>query len=310
MSDQVIINEVGLRDGLQNQPKIVPTEGKLEMLDALIAAGIRSVEAASFVSPKAVPQMADAAELYGRVPMDKAVAYEALVPNEKGYERAVAAGAKTIALVLAATETLNQKNINMSLDQAVAVNIHVIKRANAEGIKPRSYISAAVGCPYEGQVSPEVVFDLTARMFDAGAAEVAIADTIGCGNPAQLKHIFETLARRYGPERLAGHFHDTRGLALANTWAALECGVRKFDTSIGGLGGCPFAPGATGNVATEDVAHMLNECGYETGIDVEALRKAVAIAEKHTDQKLGGRVLTWIESQERRKRAKESAAAE
>jgi len=310
MSDRVIVNEVGLRDGLQNQPRHVPTEGKLEILDALIAAGVRSVEATSFVSPKMVPQMADAAELYSRLPQDKGVTYEALVPNEKGYERAIAAGAKTIALVLAATEQMNQKNIGMSLERATEVNIAVIKRANREGIKPRSYIATSLGCPFEGDVAPEVVFGIAARMFEAGAAEVAIADTIGSGNPAQVKFIFATLAARYGADRLAAHFHDTRGLALANIWAALECGVRKFDTAIGGLGGCPFAPGATGNVATEDVVHMAQQSGFETGIDIEGLRKAVAVAEKYTEQKLGGRVLTWIESQERRKQAKASAAAE
>ena len=310
MSDKVIINEVGLRDGLQNQPRHVPVEGKLEILGALIAAGVRSVEATSFVSPKAVPQMADAGELYGRLPLDQGVNYQALVPNEKGYERAVASGAKTIALVLASTEEMNVKNIGMSLERAIEVNIGVIKRAKREGIIPRSYISTAVGCPYEGDVAPEVVFDLTAQMFEAGAAEVAVADTIGSGNPAQVKFIFETLANRYGPERLAAHFHDTRGLALANTWAALECGVRTFDTSIGGLGGCPFAPGATGNVATEDVVHMVERSGFETGIDVEGLRKAVKIAADFTGQELGGRVLSWIESQERRKQATASAAAE
>ncbi|MBT4425518.1 MAG: hydroxymethylglutaryl-CoA lyase [Rhodospirillaceae bacterium] len=310
MSNKVIINEVGLRDGLQNQPRHVPVEGKLEILGALIAAGVRSVEATSFVSPKAVPQMADASELYGRLPLDQGVNYQALVPNEKGYERAVASGAKTIALVLASTEEMNVKNIGMSLERAIEVNIGVIKRAKREGIIPRSYISTAVGCPYEGDVAPEVVFDLTAQMFEAGAAEVAVADTIGSGNPAQVKFIFETLANRYGPERLAAHFHDTRGLALANTWAALECGVRTFDTSIGGLGGCPFAPGATGNVATEDVVHMVERSGFETGIDVEGLRKAVKIAADFTGQELGGRVLSWIESQERRKQATASAAAE
>jgi hydroxymethylglutaryl-CoA lyase len=310
MSDKVIVNEVGLRDGLQNQPRHVPVEGKLEMLNSLIAAGVSSIEVTSFVSPKAVPQMADASELYGRLPLDKGVNFEALVPNEKGYERAVAAGAKTVALVLASTEEMNQKNIGMSLERATEVNIAVIKRANREGIKPRSYISTAMGCPYEGDVAPEVVFDIAARMFEAGAAEAAVADTIGSGDPAQVKFIFETLAKRYGPERLAAHFHDTRGLALANSWVALECGVRKFDTSIGGLGGCPFAPGAAGNVATEDVVHMLERSGFTTGIDIAGLRKAVAVAEKHTEQKLGGRVLSWIESQERRKQAKASAAAE
>ncbi len=310
MSDTVIVNEVGLRDGLQNQPRLVPVEGKLAILEALIAAGVKSVEATSFVSPKAVPQMADAGELFARLPRDRGVAYAALVPNEKGYERAVEAGAKTIALVLAATETLNRKNINMSLERATEVNIAVIKRAKAEGIEARSYISAAVGCPYEGGVAPEVVFGLTDRMLDAGADEVAIADTIGCGNPAQIKHIFSTLAQRYGPEILSGHFHDTRGMGLTLTWAALECGIRKFDSSIGGLGGCPFAPGASGNLATEDLVFMLNESGFECGIDVTGLRAAVKVAEEQTKQKLGGRVVAWLESQERRKKAAASAAAE
>ena len=310
MNDKVIVNEVGLRDGLQNQPRHVSVEGKLEMLDSLIAAGVRSVEVTSFVSPKAVPQMADATELYGRLPSDKGVTYEALVPNEKGYERAVAAGAKTIALVLASTQMMNEKNIGMSLERATEVNIAVIKRAKTEGIKPRSYISTAVGCPYEGNVAPEVIFNLADQMFKAGAEEVAVADTIGSGDPAQVRFIFETLANRYGAERLAAHFHDTRGLALANTWAALDCGVRKFDTSIGGLGGCPFAPGATGNVATEDVVHMVERCGFRTGIEIAGLRKAVAVAEKYTEQTLGGRVLSWIESQERRSQDKASAAAE
>ena len=310
MNDKVIVNEVGLRDGLQNQPRHVSVEGKLEMLDSLNAAGVRSVEVTSFVSPKAVPQMADATELYGRLPSDKGVTYEALVPNEKGYERAVAAGAKTIALVLASTQMMNEKNIGMSLERATEVNIAVIKRAKTEGIKPRSYISTAVGCPYEGNVAPEVIFNLAAQMFEAGAEEGAVADTIGSGDPAQVRFIFETLANRYGAERLAAHFHDTRGLALANTWAALECGVRKFDTSIGGLGGCPFAPGATGNVATEDVVHMVERCGFRTGIEIAGLRKAVAVAEKYTEQTLGGRVLPWIESQEKRNHAKASAAAE
>jgi len=310
MSNNVVVNEVGLRDGLQNQPRHVPLEGKLAILDALLSSGISSIEASSFVSPKAVPQMADAAELFSKLPQNQDVSFEALVPNEKGYERAVAAGAKTIALVLASTETMNQRNIGMSLDLATQVNVSVIKRAKKEGIKPRSYISTAVGCPFEGDVEPEVIFDLTELMFDAGAEEVAIADTIGSGHPAQVKYIFETLAARFGSERLAAHFHDTRGLALANIWAALECGIRKFDTSLGGLGGCPFAPGATGNVATEDVVFLLEKSGYQTGIEIPKLRKAINIASQYTDQKLGGRILTWIESQETRKIQKTVSAAQ
>lgn len=310
MNNNVVVNEVGLRDGLQNQPRHVPLKGKLEILDALLTAGISSIEATSFVSPKAVPQMADAAELFSKLPKNLDVSFEALVPNEKGYERAVAAGAKTVALVLASTETMNQRNIGMSLELATQVNISVIKRAKKEGIKPRSYISTAVGCPFEGNVEPEVIFDLTELMFDAGAEEVAIADTIGSGYPAQVKYIFETLVTRHGSQRLAAHFHDTRGLALANTWVALECGIRKFDTSIGGLGGCPFAPGATGNVATEDVVFLLENSDYQTGIDIQKLRKAIDIVSQYTDQRLGGRILTWMESQEKRKMQEIAPAAQ
>jgi len=310
MSDKVIVHEVGLRDGLQNQPRHVPTEGKLEILDALIAAGVRSVEATSFVSPKAVPQMADASDVYAGLPLDRGVSYEALVPNEKGYERAVGAGAKTVALVLAATDTMNRKNINMTLDEAIAVNVAVIGRAKREGIRARSYISTAVHCPFEGYVAPEVVFDIAAQMADAGADELVVSDTTGGGNPAQVKYVFEHLAKRHGAGMLAGHFHDTRGMALALTWAALECGVRKFDSSIGGLGGCPFAPGASGNLATEDLVFMLNESGFETGISMDGLKAAIGVTQKYVDQKLGGRIMSWYESQERREKAKNSAAAE
>ena len=300
MSDVVTVHEVGLRDGLQNQPRIVPTEGKLRLLDALLDAGLRSVEAASFVSPKAVPQMADAAALFAHLPRNRGVTYEALVPNERGYERAVEAGATTIALVLAATDTFNRRNINMSLDEAIRVNEAVIKRAAADGIRARSYLSVIAACPYEGTTPPEVVLDLAARMFDAGADELALGDSNGAGNPAQMSHLFETLTRRYGPERLAGHFHDTRAMGLTLAWVAIECGIRKFDSSIGGLGGCPFAPGATGNLATEDLVFMLTEAGFETGIDLDGLRRAVAVAEGLTGRSLGGRITPFLQSRDQR----------
>jgi len=303
MGERVRVNEVGLRDGLQNQPRTVPLEGKLAMFDALAAAGLRSFEVTSFVSPKAVPQMADATELFGRLPPANGMNYEALIPNLKGYERAVDAGAKTISLVLAATDSFNRKNINMSLDETIAVCTAVFERARRDGIKPRAYISVATACPFEGPTPPQVVFELAARMFDCGAEDVIVADSIGAGNPAQITHLFGTLAGRYGAARLAGHFHDTRGLGLALTWAALECGIRSFDSSIGGLGGCPFAPGATGNLATEDLVFMLEESGFETGIDMAALRAAVAVAEAEVGQTLGGRIMTWYRSQERRQQA-------
>ncbi len=298
MSDFVTVHEVGLRDGLQNQPRTVPTEGKLRLLDALLDAGLRSVEAASFVSPKAVPQMADADALFARLPARPGVNYEALVPNLRGYERAVAAGVKTVALVLAATDSFNRRNINMSLEEAIGVNEAVIRRAKADGLGARSYLSVVAACPYEGVTPPETVCDLAARMFDAGADELALGDSTGAGNPTQMAYLFETLASRYGPERLAGHFHDTRAMGLTLVWVALQCGIRKFDSSVGGLGGCPFAPGATGNLATEDLVFMLSEAGFETGIDVSGLRRAATLAEELTGQTLGGRITPYLRSQD------------
>ena len=307
MRDKVTVNEVGLRDGLQNQPRLVPIEGKIAMLEVLMAAGLRSFEVTSFVSPKAVPQLADAAELFARLPTDQGVNYEALVPNMRGYERAIDAGARTISLVLGATDTFNRRNINMTLDEAISVCIAVINRATRDGIKPRAYIAVATACPYEGPTSPCVVFELATKMFAAGAEDVIVADSIGAGNPSQVTHIFETLVARFGAKRLAGHFHDTRGMGLTLTWAALQCGIRKFDSSIGGLGGCPFAPGATGNLATEDLVFMLEESGFQTGIDMGGLRKAISVAEAQVGHGLGGRIMSWCRSQERRGREKASA---
>ena len=300
MAETVRINEVGLRDGLQDQPTVVPTAGKLELCEALIAAGITEVEATSFVSPKVVPQMADAADLFAVLPASDSVHYSALIPNEKGYERARAAGVEAIALVVATTDTFNRRNINMSLGEAMAVNEAVIARANADGVHARAYISGALVCPYEGVTSLDHLLDLTERLLAAGADEVAIADTIGAGSPHQCQEVFAAVTKRWGPERFAAHFHDTRAMGLTLAWTALEEGIRKFDSSIGGLGGCPFAPGAAGNLATEDLAFMLNESGYRTGIDVAGLRTAVVIAERLLDRPLGGRISQWWLSQEKR----------
>jgi len=292
----VTVCEVGLRDGLQNQPNHVATDDKLALIDALVEAGVRAFEVTSFVSPKRVPQLADAEVLYGRLPAADRVDYMALVPNEKGYERAVAAGARRVAVVLAATDTLNRKNIGMSLEETVAACEAVIARGRTDDVGVRAYVSAACGCPYEGAVAPEAVMGLVARMLDAGADEVAIADTIGAGNPRQVAELFEALVQKEGPEVFAAHFHDTRGMGLALAWAALEAGIRKFDSSIGGLGGCPFAPGASGNLATEDLVFMLNETGYLTGIDMAGLRTAVDIAGRITGVPVGGKIVPWYDS--------------
>lgn len=300
MKETAIINEVGLRDGLQNQPVTVDTDAKAALAQSLVDAGVRYLEPVSFVSPKAIPQMADAAALTPRLPDNADLHYTALVPNLKGYHRARDAGYPTVALVLSTTDTFNQRNLNMSLEQAAASCEAIIAAARTDGVATRTYISGAFACPYDGQVPVTLAQQLSERMIQAGSDEIAVADTIGAGNPQQMKEIMGPLINNFGAERFYVHLHDTRGLATAMAWAALELGVRRFDASLGGLGGCPFAPGATGNVATEDLVYLLESCGLNTGIDIQALRHAVALAADATERPLGGRILTWIESQEAR----------
>jgi hydroxymethylglutaryl-CoA lyase len=305
LSGWITINEVGLRDGLQNQPRHVPLEQKKKLLQSLLDAGVRSLEITSFVSPRAVPQMADAADLMAALPAVDGADYSVLVPNMRGYERAVASGARSVALVVACTETMNQRNINMSLETAAKEAEAVIARARAEGVTPRAYLATAFVCPFEGSVRSEVVHGLADRMFGAGAAEVIIADTIGGAAPAEVARMFPVIGRKHGIERLSGHFHDTKGMALANCYAALMEGVRKFDASIGGLGGCPFAPGAAGNAATEDLVNMLHASGWQTGIDLDGLLAAVAVAEAGVGAPLGGKWAAW-----RRSRLKKEQTAQ
>lgn len=300
MSHAIRITEVGLRDGLQNQTHRVSTAGKLELAQALLKAGVSSLETASFVHPKAVPQMADAAEVTAGLPGNSGCDYMALVPNLKGYERAKAAGYRRIAVVVATTDTFNQRNLNMTLAEAEAVCTQVIQQAIADGIAMRAYISGALGCPYDGKVEAHVVQRISEKMINAGAQDIAISDTIGAGNPRQIEKILQPLIKHHSADLFSLHLHDTRGTALANAWAGVECGVRHFDASIGGLGGCPFAPGATGNVATEDLVHLLHASGLDTGINLDALYEAVAVAERITQSALGGRVLQWQRSQQRR----------
>lgn len=299
MSAKIIVNEVGLRDGLQNQSRQVATADKLRLLEALLAAGVRHVEATSFVSPKAVPQMADAADLMGQVPDSGRVDYSVLVPNVKGYERALAANSRSVAVTLSCTETMNQRNINMGLDHAEAVCAEVMRRAASEGIIGRAYLSVAFVCPFEGKVGATVVYRLAQSMIDAGAREVIVADTIGWADPVHVAEVFGTLISRHGSEILSGHFHDTKGLALANCYAAFEKGIRRFDAAIGGLGGCPFAPGAAGNVATEDLVSMFESAGCDTGIDLEKLVAAIGVAEQCVGRELGGRWMEWRRSQQK-----------
>ncbi len=293
MSEVVTINEVSLRDGLQNQARFVPTEQKLELFNALKDAGLRHFEATSFVTAKAVPQLADALTLFRALPQMPGLEYSVLIPNQRGWELALEAGARTIACVVATTETMNLKNIRMDLDRAIAEGLALIEKTRSAGLRACVYIATAFGCPYEGAVRPEIVLAMAARFFDAGAHEVIIADTIGTADPWRVAELFEHLQRVHDASSLSAHFHDTQGLALANSYAAFAVGIRRFDSSIGGLGGCPFAPGAAGNVATEDLVNMFDKHGCVTGVDSIKLLKAVEVARKCVDPSLQSRFASW-----------------
>jgi hydroxymethylglutaryl-CoA lyase len=291
------INEVSPRDGLQSQGKILSVEDRLSLIQALVKAGLKNVEAGSFVSPKAVPQMAGTDELFARLPERNAVRYAGLVPNMKGYELAVAAGANVVNVVLSVTETMNQKNIRMSLPQTVEVCTAIIERGRREGVEVQAYLAVAFECPFEGLVEPAVVARLAKLVEQAGASKIIIADTIGAANPEHVRRLLGAVISEVGSDILSCHFHDTRGMALANITAALDHRVREFDTSIGGLGGCPFSPGATGNVATEDVVLLLNSMGHDTGISPFDLIPVVSLAEQLTGAPLGGKSFRWLSQQ-------------
>lgn len=293
-NNSVIINEVSPRDGLQSQGKTLTPGSRLELINSLVGAGIRHIEAGSFVSPKAVPQMAGTDEVFQGLPVSGEVRYAALVPNMKGYELAVAAGARVVNVVLSVTETMNRENIRMSLDEAASTFEHIIQRANDEGVEAQAYLAVAFGCPFEGAVSPKVVGHYARRMKEAGAGKLIIADTIGAANPSLVNAVIEAVSEVFPVSRIACHFHDTRGMALANVLASVNAGVREFDASIGGLGGCPFSPGATGNVATEDVALLLNSMGYDTGLDPLALVPVVRLTQSLTETELGGKSFRWL----------------
>ncbi len=271
LPDKVTICEVGPRDGLQNEPVNVPTPGKIRLIEALTDAGIRRVEATSFVSPKWIPNLADAEDVLTGVRRLPGVTYAALVPNLKGLDRAVAARADEAVIFLSASETHSQKNINKSIAEALATYAEVTARAKQAGLKLKAAISTCFGCPYEGDVDPGVVVRIAEAFLGMGADEVGISDTTGMANPRQVYALVSQVAGRIPVEKLSLHFHDTRGTALANILAGLQAGVTVFDGAVGGLGGCPYAQGATGNVATEDLVHMLHEMGIETGVDLERL---------------------------------------
>ncbi|MFQ6022410.1 MAG: hydroxymethylglutaryl-CoA lyase [Acidiferrobacterales bacterium] len=268
---RVKLVEVGPRDGLQNEPTPIDTETKVEFINRLGDTGLSVIETTSFVSPKWVPQLADAEEVMSRITRRPDVAYPVLVPNTKGMERALAAGVREIAIFTAASETFSQKNTNCSIDESIERFKPVIVKAKSADVRVRGYISCVLGCPYEGAVDRERVATLVQQLHELGCYEISLGDTIGVGTPLQAKEMLAAAARKVPMEHLAIHFHDTRGQALANILACLELGVSVVDASVSGLGGCPYANGATGNVATEDVLYMLQGLGIETGVDLDKL---------------------------------------
>lgn len=273
---KVRIVEVGPRDGLQNEKQIVPTETKIEFIRLLAECGLKTIEVTAFVSPKWVPQMADHAEVMRALPHSEGVTYPVLVPNMRGFGSALAAGATEVAVFAAASETFSQRNINCSIAESLERFAPVFDAARAAGVRVRGYVSCALGCPYEGAVPPARVAEVSGALFDLGAYEISLGDTIGVGTPGKTATLLETVAARVPIHALAGHFHDTYGQALANVYASLLAGVHVFDASVSGLGGCPYAPGAAGNLATEDLLYLLNGMEIDTGVDLDRLIAAGA----------------------------------
>jgi isopropylmalate/homocitrate/citramalate synthase len=287
--ERLTIVEVGPRDGLQNEASQVSTTEKIRFVDLLSAAGLPVIEVTAFVRPDWVPQMADAAEVLAGVRKRPGTRYTALVPNLAGLDRAMAAAVAEVAIFAASSETFSRRNINQGIDESLATYERVSERARAAGIRVRGYLSTAFGCPYEGEVAPARVADLARRLIDLGAFEVAISDTIGVAHPGQVAIVLEQVLARIPVEQVALHFHDTRGTALANVLAALPFGVRTFDASAGGLGGCPYAPAAAGNLATEDLLYMLNGMGVDTGVSLPAVSMASAFIATRLDHPLRSR---------------------
>jgi len=271
---KVKIVDVGPRDGLQNEKEIVPTDAKVELIHRLADAGLPVVEAGSFVSPKWVPQMGDSAEIMKMITRKAGVSYPVLTPNMKGFEGAMAVNAQEVAIFGAASESFSQKNINCSIAESLARFEPIMVAAKEKNVAVRGYVSCVVGCPYEGDIAPEKVAEVAAKLYEMGCYEISLGDTVGVGTPGKVQDMLKAVSAVVPMEKLAVHFHDTYGQALANIYAALEMGVAIVDSSVAGLGGCPYAKGASGNVATEDVVYMLNGLGIETGVDLDKLCEA------------------------------------
>ncbi|WP_026479540.1 hydroxymethylglutaryl-CoA lyase [Ahrensia sp. 13_GOM-1096m] len=277
MMENVRIYEVGPRDGLQNEKAIVPTQTKIALIDLLSQAGFSHIEATSFVPAKWVPQMADATEVLNGINRAHGVTYAALTPNIIGYEKALAAKADEVAIFGAASETFSQKNINCTIAESIERFIPIVERARADGVPVRGYVSCVVGCPYEGDIAPEAVAQIAAKLLELGCYEISLGDTIGAGTPEKITAMLNAVKQHVPVDKLAGHYHDTNGNALDNVKASLNEGLRNFDSAIGGLGGCPYAPGAKGNVSTVKLAHMLEHEHYHTGLNFDVLAKAEAL---------------------------------
>jgi hydroxymethylglutaryl-CoA lyase len=288
---KVTIVEVGPRDGLQNERAAIPTADKIAFVDRLTHAGHQVIEVSAFVSPKWVPQMADAAEVFAGITRRPGVKYTALVPNQPGLARAIAAGASEVAIFAAASETFSRRNINRSIDESLVTYAEVCADAKGAGVPVRGYLSTCFVCPFEGPIEPERVADIAARLLEIGVFEVAISDTIGAAHPGMVSRLLDIVTKRVPLAQTALHFHDTRGTALANVLAGLDYGVTRFDSSAGGLGGCPFAPGAAGNLATEDLLFMLNGLGIDTGVSIDEVANASRLIASKLEHTLPSRYL-------------------
>lgn len=288
---KVKIVEVGPRDGLQNEKDILPSAVKAALINKLAEAGLQTIEASSFVNPRWIPQLADADEVLSTINRAQGVTYTALVPNLRGLERARACGLNEIALFMSASQTHNLKNINKTIEETYPILREVALEALAVGMRVRGYVSTVFGCPYEGKVPLDNSRRVTEALLEMGAYEISLGDTIGVATPKQVHDLFRELVKDAPVQRLAGHFHDTRGTGLANVVAAMDVGIRTFDSSIGGLGGCPYAPGAAGNISTEDLIYMLHGMEYETGVDLQKLLEAGAFIQKQLGRDLNSKVL-------------------
>jgi hydroxymethylglutaryl-CoA lyase len=293
VADRVEIREVGPRDGFQNEPEVIPTAEKVRLIEQLARTGVGRLEVTSFVKPEVIPQLADAADVLAKVDVPDDVSVTVLIPNEKGLDNALALRDRfdEVNLFLSATETHNTHNVNRSVEDSLSSLERVVERAMREGLRCEGVISVSFGCPYEGEVPPERVFAIAERLVEAGCAEIAFGDTTGMANPRQVREFFDAAHERLAGTQLTAHFHNTRGQGLANVLAALEAGVRSFESSFGELGGCPVPRGATGNIASEDLVSMLHEMGYETGIDLEKLVEAARSAQAVLGRTLGSHVL-------------------